>query len=165
MLLNCFFLGLTLFLSFRSVHLTALEAQAVGRVHRLGQKRPVEIVHLVVENSVETRIRSMLKKKFGSSSVTAVLDEIEGVKNGDDDEQKEDKKPAARTTRSTRAKSGAVVPMVGSIATDRATVMESEFDELFGVEETEVAPPVPDNASSSAAAAAANDDDDNAGWD
>ena len=106
----------------------------------------------------------MLEKKYGSSSVTAVLDEIEGVKNGDDDEQKEDKKHAGRTTRSTRSKSAAVVPMVGSIATDRANVMESEFDELFGVaDETEVAPPVPDIAPSSASAAA-NDDDKKVGF-
>jgi SNF2 family DNA or RNA helicase len=34
----------------------ALEAQAIGRVHRLGQKRQVEIIRLIVKDSIETRI-------------------------------------------------------------------------------------------------------------
>ena len=43
----------------------ALEQQAVGRVHRLGQKRKVEIVRLIVKNSIETRIRAFLEHKYG----------------------------------------------------------------------------------------------------
>jgi len=62
----------------------ALEAQAIGRVHRLGQKRAVTITHLVMEDSVETRIRTMLEKKYGSASATAVLD---GVNNDVDDDE------------------------------------------------------------------------------
>lgn len=45
----------------------AVEAQAIGRVHRLGQKRKVEVIRLVMKNSVETRIVAMLKKKYGNS--------------------------------------------------------------------------------------------------
>lgn len=43
----------------------AVEAQAIGRVHRLGQKRKVEIIRMVMKDSVETRIQKMLKKKYG----------------------------------------------------------------------------------------------------
>ena len=45
----------------------AVEAQAIGRVHRLGQKRKVEVIRLVTKKSVETRILEMLKKKYGNS--------------------------------------------------------------------------------------------------
>jgi superfamily II DNA or RNA helicase len=43
----------------------ALEAQAVGRVHRLGQKRSVEIIRLLMKNSVDSRIIEMLENKHG----------------------------------------------------------------------------------------------------
>lgn len=36
---------------------TGLEMQACGRVHRLGQKNPVEIVHIIARGTVEERIR------------------------------------------------------------------------------------------------------------
>jgi len=74
----------------------------------LGQKRAVLITHLVMETSVETRIRQMLEKKYGTASATAALDD-----------DGEDKKPAA---------------MVGCIATDKAKVLADEFDLLFGTQ-------------------------------
>ncbi len=43
----------------------ALEAQAIGRVHRLGQKRSVEIIRLLMKDSVDSRIVAMLAKKPG----------------------------------------------------------------------------------------------------
>ena len=43
----------------------ALEAQAIGRVHRLGQKREVEVTRLIMEDSVESRLLELLKKKYG----------------------------------------------------------------------------------------------------
>jgi superfamily II DNA or RNA helicase len=43
----------------------ALEAQAIGRVHRLGQKRSVEIIRLLMKDSVDSRIVEMLEKKHG----------------------------------------------------------------------------------------------------
>jgi hypothetical protein len=78
-------------------------------VYRLGQKRPVSIAHLVMEKSIETRIRQMLEKKYGSASASAALDDGE------------DKKPAAAAA-------------VGCIASDKAQVMADEFDLLFGVD-------------------------------
>ncbi|CAN0030272.1 unnamed protein product, partial [Ectocarpus fasciculatus] len=41
----------------------ALEKQAIGRVHRLGQTRPVTVTKLVLADSVETRILAMQKKQ------------------------------------------------------------------------------------------------------
>jgi len=94
----------------------ALEAQAIGRVHRLGQKRSVDIVRLVMKDSVEVRIRKMLEKKYGSSSKED---------NDSDDDDDEDYNPGSKP---------AATPMVGSIVSDKAAVMEDEFDLLFGVE-------------------------------
>ena len=100
----------------------ALEIQAVGRVYRLGQKRSVEIVRLVMEDSVETRIREMLAKKYGSSDM--------GIED--------DETPAAAAK---------PVALVGSIRSDKAVVMfgvESvdSSDEEEGV-------PLPGDAASS----------------
>jgi superfamily II DNA or RNA helicase len=83
----------------------ALEAQAIGRVHRLGQKRNVEIVRFVMKDSVESRILEMLEKKYGGS-----------MASNDDDGIK---KPE-------------VASLVGSIHTDRTAVLGEEFDILFG---------------------------------
>jgi SWI/SNF-related matrix-associated actin-dependent regulator of chromatin subfamily A3 len=101
----------------------ALEAQAVGRVHRLGQTRNVEIIRLIMEKSVESRMVQMLDKKY--SRVAGSNDNSEEMPHVDSDED-EDKKPAKLTTTST-------VAMIGSIKTDKTVVMEDEFDILFGV--------------------------------
>jgi len=84
----------------------AVEAQAIGRVHRLGQKRNVEIIRLVMKDSVETRILEMLKKKYGDSEAT---------NDGKD------------------ARSQKVQALVGSIQFDKTKVLGEEFDILYGV--------------------------------
>lgn len=76
----------------------------------MGQKRPVSIAHLVMEDSIETRIRLILEKKYGSVNASVALDDGE------------DKKPAAAA-------------VVGCIVSDKAQVMANEFDLLFGVNE------------------------------
>eukprot|EP00531_Pseudo-nitzschia_arenysensis_P016699 CAMPEP_0116122050 /NCGR_PEP_ID=MMETSP0329-20121206/4012_1 /TAXON_ID=697910 /ORGANISM="Pseudo-nitzschia arenysensis, Strain B593" /LENGTH=1515 /DNA_ID=CAMNT_0003615881 /DNA_START=43 /DNA_END=4590 /DNA_ORIENTATION=+ len=48
----------------------ALEAQAIGRIHRLGQKRPVEIVRLIMKDSFEERMVNFLEQKYGKDSST-----------------------------------------------------------------------------------------------
>lgn len=61
----------------------AVEAQAIGRVHRLGQKRPVEITRMVIKDSVETRMRQVLKEKYGgvsSGATTALVGSISNDK-------------------------------------------------------------------------------------
>ena len=42
---------------------TALEKQAIGRVHRIGQKRHVKICRFIMKGSIEERIRAMALKK------------------------------------------------------------------------------------------------------
>ena len=86
----------------------ALEAQAIGRVHRLGQKRNVEIVRLIIKDSVESRILQMLDKKYGSETAS------------NDQDDKSDPKATE------------IAPLVGSIRTDRTKVLGDEFDILFG---------------------------------
>jgi superfamily II DNA or RNA helicase len=90
----------------------ALEAQAIGRVHRLGQKRNVEIVRLVMKDSVETRIQKMLRKKYSDGSSSA-NDEVVAVG-------------------SRKNRRAAAPALVGSIASDRTAVLGAEFDILFG---------------------------------
>ena len=41
----------------------AVEAQAMDRIHRLGQYRPIQIKRLIVENSIEARIVQLQEKK------------------------------------------------------------------------------------------------------
>jgi superfamily II DNA/RNA helicase len=48
----------------------ALEAQAIGRVHRMGQKRPVFVKRLVMKDSVEGQIAKLQKRKMQGSEST-----------------------------------------------------------------------------------------------
>lgn len=84
----------------------AVEEQAIGRVHRLGQKRKVEVIRLIMKDSVETRLLKMLKKKYGKK----------GKSNSSkkDNPQEDD-------------------AMVGSIQVDKTKVLGDEFDILYGV--------------------------------
>jgi superfamily II DNA or RNA helicase len=93
----------------------ALEQQAIGRVHRLGQKRIVEVVRLLVRDSVETRIHTFLKKKNGDSST--------------DDYSSEDPEKHVDST---------ICP-VGNVATEKpkSEILADEFDILFGVNASE----------------------------
>jgi superfamily II DNA or RNA helicase len=109
----------------------ALEAQAVGRVHRLGQTRNVEIIRLIMENSVESRMVQMLDKKY--SRVAASNDSNEEIAQVDSEEGK-DKKPAATSTEDKKPAATSNVAMIGSLKSDKTVVMEDEFDLLFGVE-------------------------------
>lgn len=86
----------------------ALEAQAIGRVHRLGQKRAVEVVRLVMKDSVESRLLTLLEKKYGDSK--ASKDD-----SGDIPTKPTGKKPL----------------VVGNVCTDRTTILTEEFDLLF----------------------------------
>ena len=48
----------------------ALEKQAVGRVYRLGQSRPVTVTKLVLRDSIESRILDMQKNQARYSTFT-----------------------------------------------------------------------------------------------
>ena len=41
----------------------AVESQAMDRIHRLGQYRPVKVTRIIVENSIESRILQLQEKK------------------------------------------------------------------------------------------------------
>lgn len=101
----------------------ALEAQAIGRVHRLGQKRNVEIVRFIMKDSIEPRILQMLKNKYADKSPDEVPAEI--VEEVVDRRGRKTKRLAE--------------VLVGSLHSDRTVVLTEEFDMLFGVAE----PPVP----------------------
>lgn len=45
----------------------ALEAQAVGRVYRLGQRKPVTVIRMRMKDSFETRLEKVLKRKFDTA--------------------------------------------------------------------------------------------------
>ncbi|KAI9310361.1 SNF2 family N-terminal domain-containing protein, partial [Dichotomocladium elegans] len=42
----------------------AAELQAMDRIHRLGQRRPIKITRLIIENSIESRIVQLQEKKM-----------------------------------------------------------------------------------------------------
>ncbi|KAJ3182136.1 hypothetical protein HDU85_003178 [Gaertneriomyces sp. JEL0708] len=66
--LKCGSLGLNLTAANRVIMLDmwwnpALEDQAIDRVHRIGQTKPVEVIRLAVEGTVEDRINALQSKK------------------------------------------------------------------------------------------------------
>eukprot|EP00980_Cylindrotheca_fusiformis_P023221 scaffold10240_cov134-Cylindrotheca_fusiformis.AAC.3 len=98
----------------------ALEQQAIGRVHRLGQKREVEIVRLLVKDSVETRLRKFLEKKYPKHLLSSAGNSSEGSGKEDDD--------------------GTIGPL-GNVSSERprSEIMADEFDILFGVRPNDTA--------------------------
>lgn len=105
----------------------------LSTVHRLGQKREVEIIRLIVENSVESRMLKFLNNKYCSS--TGAKSELqEEDKDGSDSfekqaDVKEEKKPAAKKKKEIDN------IVVGNIRTEKAQANTDQFDALFGVVE------------------------------
>jgi SNF2 family DNA or RNA helicase len=97
----------------------ALEAQAIGRVYRLGQRKNVEIVRMLMTNSVETRLTQLIETKYGSK-------DKKGSGSGDNDDDDSDKKDTMDRFSSSSIR-------VGSIQSDRSDMRENEFDLLFGL--------------------------------
>jgi hypothetical protein len=95
----------------------AIESQAIGRVYRLGQKRPVEIVRLIMQDSVEHRIRTMLQNKYGTASSTSIVP-VDG----------NHKKPAPGSH---------AEALIGCLQTEKNTIVADEFDLLYGVQDDE----------------------------
>lgn len=62
----------------------AAEAQAIDRVHRLGQKRPVRTVRYIMQNSIEEKMLELQEKKVQLASLsmdrTKVIDKAEAAK-------------------------------------------------------------------------------------
>jgi DNA repair protein RAD16 len=53
----------------------AVEFQAMDRIHRLGQHRPVQAIKLVIEDSIESRIIQLQEKKSAMVDATLSTDE------------------------------------------------------------------------------------------
>ncbi|KAG9317078.1 P-loop containing nucleoside triphosphate hydrolase protein [Chiua virens] len=53
----------------------AVEYQAMDRIHRLGQHRPVQAIKLVIEDSIESRIIQLQEKKSAMVNATLSTDE------------------------------------------------------------------------------------------
>ncbi|KAF2126501.1 hypothetical protein P153DRAFT_399276 [Dothidotthia symphoricarpi CBS 119687] len=63
----------------------AVEAQAIDRVHRMGQEKPVKVVRFVVEGSIEEKmLRIQDRKKFIASSLGMMSDEEKRVQRIED---------------------------------------------------------------------------------
>jgi hypothetical protein len=103
----------------------ALESQAIGRVHRLGQKREVEIIRLIQKDSVESRLLKFLEKKYGGPGEKETEGTSTGQGDDEDDDDASDKKIAAAPSN---------VGLVGNVCRDKVQIMTDEFDLLFGAE-------------------------------
>ena len=102
-----------------------LEAQAIGRVFRLGQERPTEIIRLVMEDSVETRMIRVLDKKYGRGSGSSLSNNTSSGAN-----KIGQKQPALGAAASSSAMTGG-----RNIFHENLDMVEEEFDLLFGLPE------------------------------
>ena len=93
----------------------ALESQAIGRVHRLGQTREVQITRFIVEDSIESRLVTFLERKYGPRN------KDQEKKKGVNDGGKATSEDKNRTV------------IVGNVVHDKAELMMDDFDLLFGV--------------------------------
>ncbi len=93
----------------------ALTEQAVGCVHRLGQTRHVEIIRLLMKDSVETRISQLVDEKVSMGGAMEV--ELDG-----------------NDIVSIPAGVSANAPIVSSVRTNKATITAAEYGFLFGVD-------------------------------
>lgn len=59
------------------VLLTHSRTEAMDRIHRLGQRRPVHAIKLVIEDSIESRIVQLQEKK--SAMIDATLSSDDSV--------------------------------------------------------------------------------------
>jgi len=97
----------------------ALEAQAVGRVYRLGQKKAVQVVKFVMKDSFETRLSKLHEQKYDNK---ATEEEKSNGKN--DSSSNEESSSSTKNPVSVNA-------IVGHMFRDKAKLMESEFDLLY----------------------------------
>ena len=102
-----------------------LTEQAVGRVHRLGQQRPVTCVHYVMRGSVEERIRAVTGEK--------VAGRRDGEAAGDSDSSGEAGAASRAPTESAGIGSDAMIGLntMGSMKKDAAVYRVQELERLF----------------------------------
>merc|ERR1719359_1139172 len=108
----------------------ALEAQAIGRVHRLGQVNQVQVIRLAMRDSIEERILKVHKKKYGATAVGA-NDGATSSEGGGATSEGGNEAESERVTRSNPE--GA-----GHLTRDKVEAKTDEFDALFGVTEEDI---------------------------
>ena len=114
----------------------ALEAQAIGRVYRLGQKKAVQVIKMRMKDSFESRLVKVLKRKFDSASKPDSSG-LNGSGKGEGNEKNDEKK------NSKGDESDEVIPVtasLGHMTRDKADLITEEFDALFGITEPEDLP-------------------------
>jgi len=126
----------------------ALEAQAIGRVYRLGQKREVNIVRLVISDSFESRMMKFLHNKYHHNDHSKKTPpappptggDSDGDNDDDDDDDDDDRGNALDDGADSKSRAEKKeqdyddeIGLVGNIFLERAQVMTEEFDLLFGV--------------------------------
>jgi superfamily II DNA or RNA helicase len=118
----------------------AIEAQAIGRVHRLGQKRNVVITRLIMKDSVESRMVEMLENRYGKTddddddegNSDDATEDDDGNSDDDADDATEDDDGGGKKMAAAEMTVREV--MVGCLKTDKAQIMAEEFDLLYGLE-------------------------------
>jgi superfamily II DNA or RNA helicase len=132
----------------------ALEAQAIGRVRRLGQKRKVHIRRYIMKDSIETRILEMEAEKNRKNVVEEEDedDDEEETKKNDDSTTNSTTTTTTTTTTSTSSKKKkgkgtrndpisigfADTAVAGSIMSSTQRFRVNEFIKLFGVKDSEL---------------------------
>mmetsp|Transcript_12559 Transcript_12559/g.14725 ORF Transcript_12559/g.14725 Transcript_12559/m.14725 type:complete len:570 (-) Transcript_12559:449-2158(-) len=108
----------------------ALEAQAIGRIYRLGQRKSVRVIRMYMAQSFETRLLGVLEKKYSSSRnkekrSTLNIDGSESNTSDTDISSSDmlEPEPIASCTQ-----------VVGHMTKDKSDLVKEEFDTLFGVE-------------------------------
>jgi len=118
----------------------ALEAQAIGRVHRLGQTRNVEIIRLVMNDSFESRLLEIFKNGGAGSNNSAKNAAVEDDGNSSDLDNNGEgvARAGGLSSSSTSQESGDVkvgskAELVGNLTRDRPKFGMDEFDNLFNM--------------------------------
>ncbi|GMH68636.1 hypothetical protein TrLO_g5881 [Triparma laevis f. longispina] len=125
----------------------ALEAQAVGRVHRLGQTKPVEIIRFVVKKSIEERIVKIQTNKYKTGGAGGA-EGAEGGEGGDGGGGEDEAAEMDRQAREQRERADAEMARrlaeeeAGHVNSDKlakTAVKIDEWDQYFGLSQGEIA--------------------------
>lgn len=107
----------------------ALEAQAIGRIYRLGQRKSVQVIKFVVQNSFESRLVKILKRKYGhATKPTPGTSDQQGPTN------------STKGQNESCPESNVAGADLGHMRKDKIEMMTEEFDAMFGITEPEDIP-------------------------
>ena len=114
----------------------ALEAQAVGRVHRMGQKREVFVKRLVMKDSVEAQIMKLSTRKMKGAALPVGQGSAADGADGDDNGAAAAAAAAASSSSSRGRKRGReqkvnASDFAGAIKADKLQMKTEELEVLF----------------------------------